>query len=345
MKNKALILQLVVWISMWLVFSLSSNSTDYLLHITTRVAGLALFYNLAYYALLPAYFSGKKRLFYVLLPLGLAGFIAWSTLSEWLLFRWDVSHGRVEAVRHQKPLVWIIIPPLLLGTSLFGIAASLRGFAAFEKKKEEEEEANRRRLEAELALLKSQINPHFLLNSLNNIYALAMTSPDKTPDALLKLSGMVAYILYDCSKPRVPLYRDLAFIQDYLALQQLRLSPNITLHTTLPVHLPEQLQIEPMILIPFIENAFKHGISARHPCVLEISVLIDKKKLTLHVENPMFPEKKTGSEDTSGFGLPNTRRRIEHTYPDRHNLDIKQIDGKYQVNLELILDEDIYRAG
>jgi hypothetical protein len=309
--------------------------------ITIRVLGFALFFNLAYYALLPLYFSGKKRTFFLLAPVLFAGYIGYS-------FAVDLTVAKPENMYVQKenqhkdftkkrPLSWLLIPPIFIGIALFGSAATIRGFAAFDDKKKAEEEANRRRLEAEIALLKSQINPHFLLNTLNNLYTLALVEPEKTPDALLKLSEMVGYILHDCAKPKVPLSSDIAFIENYIALQRLRLPPNIHLQTEFPQNLPPGIQIEPMILIPFIENAFKHGLTTRQACEIFISIKTQGDRLSLVVKNPLLPDKQAHNGNNSGIGMANTRQRLEHSYAGAHTLRVENGGEEHRVELELRL--------
>ena len=197
-------------------------------------------------------------------------------------------------------------------------------------------ETERRRLEAELTLLKSQINPHFLLNSLNNLYALALTQPDKTPEAILKLSEMVAYILHECDQPEVPLARDLKFIQNYLALQRMRLPPNVNLLVEMPERIPD-LHIEPMILITFVENAFKHGLTTKEPCTIQVSVRIRGNQLSLEVINPVIAGKSRQKDEVPGIGIANTTQRLHHNYPEKHALTLHNDGRTHQVSLELNL--------
>ncbi len=327
------ILQFAIWTGIWVVFFTADShfrsGMNLYLVVTLRVLGYALFFNLAYYGLLPLYFSDRKRLFYILSVLA---FVAYVGLSVFLDIQFWASRRPVR-------LNFLLIPASIIGMVLFGAAATFRGFSAFESKKKAEEEANRRRLEAEIALLKSQINPHFLLNTLNNLYALALTEPGKTPDALLKLSEMVGYILYECAQPRVALTRDLEFIRSYLELQQLRLPPNVSLELELPGEVPESASIEPMVLIPFIENAFKHGLSTKLPCKIRVAIRLEGKKLHLEVDNPVHTKKAKAEERPSGLGLANTRQRLAHTYAGRYDLQVHRQNGQHQVELRLNLEE------
>ncbi len=345
-KTAPIILQLAIWLGVWSIFTFTGNTESrlpmYYLVILLRVAGFALFFNLAYYALLPLYFKEKRRTFFLMAPLLFAGYVAYSITMDLTLARpekmYVMKEGDAKKAHRKIPLSWLIMPPVFVSIALFGAAATIRGFSAFEDKKKAEEEANHRRLEAEIALLKSQINPHFLLNTLNNLYTIALTDPEKTPGALLKLSEMVSYILHDCAKPKVPLASDLGFIENYIALQRLRLSPNVKLHTELPQHLSSGTQIEPMILIPFIENAFKHGLTTRQTCDIFISIKVEGSRLSLMVKNPLLPAKQNHNGASSGIGLTNTRQRLAHSYPKSHTLKIETAEEEHQVVLELNLE-------
>lgn len=344
-KTSSILLQVAIWAGIWSIFAFSGNTEDYLpryyLVITLRVLEFAFFYNLAYYWLLPLFFTGRKRTFYMLVPMLFAAHMGFSLAVDLTLakpekmfaHKQEQSEGQVDK---GKPWSWLILPPLFFGTMLFGVAAGWRGFAEFERKRLSEEEANRRRLEAEVALLKAQINPHFLLNTLNNLYGISITEPQKTPDALLMLSDMVRYILYDCARPTVPLHQDIAFVKNYLALQKLRLPPNVQLRIAIPEQLPA-LQIEPMLLITFIENAFKYGVTTRQPCEIDIAIHVDGSQLDLHVDNQVFDNEHNGPENHGGIGLSNVRKRLEHTYAGHYELKITRQHDRHTVHLRLNL--------
>lgn len=334
-----------MWVGLLLLFTLSGDTThrttaDYWL-IVVRIGGFAAFFNLLYYLVLPLYFAGRKRAFYGWVVVVFLGYVAYSIGTDyWLL---DLAHRGADAgageapPRRERPWTFLLFVATFIGLAIFGVAATFRGFAAFESKRKAEEEANRQRLEAEIALLKSQINPHFLLNTINNLYALALTAPDKTPDALLKLSEMVSYILYECASPRVTLARDLDFIASYVDLQRLRLPPNAELRLELPAATPERLLIEPMLLVPFVENAFKHGLTTSQPCTISIRILLEGNELRLQVKNLLLPPKQRQNGQPSGIGMANTRQRLQHAYPDRHTLHVEQRDGHHHVELQLNL--------
>ena len=341
-----IIAQSAVWLAIWILFVSVTNPAwvgpNFYWLITLRVLKYALLYNVAYYALLPLFFRGKKRAFYFL---SVGAFVAYLGLSVTLDLTLSQPQ-RTEQRTSDKPrssrsqrarIFFLLFPPTLVGLATFGVAASIRGFAAYEEQKKAEQAANRRRLEAEIALLKSQINPHFLLNTLNNLYALSLTDPEQTPPAIYKLSEMVSYILYECAQPRVPLRRDLEFIESYIELQRLRLSPNVELRVALPQNVAEHLMIEPMVLIPFIENAFKHGLTTKAPCDIQIAIELSGRHLQLTVDNLILPTQPVRRGEPSGVGLANTRQRLGHSYPGRHELRIIESEERHRVELDLDL--------
>jgi len=176
-----------------------------------------------------------------------------------------------------------------------------------------------------------------LVNTLNNLYVLSLTEPEKTPDGLLKLSEMVNYILYECAKPKVSLALDIEFIENYIALQRMRLSPNVHLQVDLPSAVPPEIEIEPMILIPFIENAFKHGLTTKQECDILIAIQLKGKQLNLEVKNPVLPLKPAESGNPSGIGLTNTQQRLEHSYTDKHSLNLYNDGQTHVVKLQINL--------
>jgi two-component system LytT family sensor kinase len=190
------------------------------------------------------------------------------------------------------------------------------------------------RLNAELNFLKLQINPHFLFNTLNSIYSQAHFKSEQTEHSILKFSRIMRYVLYDSAADKITLAQDLEYISNYIDLQKLRLSKNITIHydVTGPV---KGLVIAPLLLITFIENAFKHGISYTAPSEIKIAIATTGNELTLTVGNAIT---QSSRESSGGVGLINARRRLDVLYPGRHLLDVVENDHLYIVNLKIELD-------
>ncbi len=187
-------------------------------------------------------------------------------------------------------------------------------------------------LNAEVNFLKSQINPHFLFNTLNSIYSQAHSRSDNTEFSILKLSELLRYVLYDSGDNKVDLSKDIQYINNYIDLQRLRLSQKIRINYSVTGHMQDK-HIAPLLLITFIENAFKHGISYSLASCIDISIVIFEKTLTLAVVNPVL---ETDSFEPGGLGLKNVRRRLELLYPG-HQLDIFCNKNLHIVNLKIEL--------
>jgi two-component system LytT family sensor kinase len=190
-------------------------------------------------------------------------------------------------------------------------------------------------LNAEVNFLKSQINPHFLFNTLNGIYSQAHDKSDMTEVSILKLSELLRYMLYDSGEDRVELAKDIQYISNYIDLQRLRLSSKISIEYDVQGK-TEGHYIAPLLLIPFIENAFKHGISYSQPSVIKINVGFFEETLTLYVENPVVENNSFGA---SGLGLKNVIRRLDLLYPGKYSLDTGKNGKLHVVNLKLVLND------
>ena len=195
--------------------------------------------------------------------------------------------------------------------------------------------AEEEKLHAELAYLKAQINPHFLFNILNSIYALALERSDRTAEAVVKLSSMMRYVLLETGRDRVPLQEEIAYVTDYTALQQTRFEGALHLDFGVTGN-PENKTIAPLLLIPFVENAFKHGVNPEQPSAIQIRIDIGETELRLQVAN-----KKVGvrvqPSGPAGLGIDNTRQRLGILYPGRHLLSIEDNPEDFCVLLTLHL--------
>lgn len=198
----------------------------------------------------------------------------------------------------------------------------------------------RQKLEAELTALKAQLNPHFLFNSLNNIYSLALDKSDLAPDYVLKLSELMRYILHDSQVETVPLREELAFVQNYLDLERIRMGEPVRMKLEV-VGDPEAIEVAPLLLLPFVENAFKHGVDAGPDgTFVEIVVNITEAgglviDVVNHKEDGDPIEAPRDADRLGGVGLENVRRRLALLYPARHMLELMDRDTRYAVKLEI----------
>ena len=201
------------------------------------------------------------------------------------------------------------------------------------RKKEMENE----QLTSELRFLKAQINPHFLFNTLNNLYYLAFNQSPNTTEVISKLSQMMRYMLYDSNHPRVALDKEIEYMQNYISLEQLRLEKEVPINFEVEGN-TAGVMVAPLILITFLENAFKHGVSnSKDNYWIKAKIYIENTVLNYKVENSKMPESSKTVTQKSGIGLQNVKRRLELSYPENYQLTVKEQADSYMVDLKLNL--------
>ena len=227
----------------------------------------------------------------------------------------------------------ILVCVLLIVALASGLKILKHSYNSLEEKKTLENKFLQTKLELkeqELKFLKMQIHPHFLFNSLNTIYGFALTKKDEAPEMILKLSNLLDYILYQVEKPKVLLIAEVNHLEDYISLEKMRF------HDTLIVNfkkekLNDTLQIPPMLLIPFVENSFKHGVIIDGSLKVDIHLKIANNCLFFEIEN----SSKRKEETNTGIGLPNIRKRLEMLYPDKHQLELIRNNNTFKVHLKI----------
>ena len=239
-----------------------------------------------------------------------------------------MRHHMPPPIVAEHELLAIVVLILMFGANL-GIKGYFRG------RDDRRRLANleRQNLEQQLDYLRYQINPHFFMNTLNNIHALVDIDPEKAKDTILELSKMMRFVLYEGNKKGVPLSRELDFIRHYVALMQLRYSDKVRITVDLPKEVPER-QVPPLVLITFIENAFKHGVSYQHESFIEIKVSVVDERLCFSCVNSKAG-KPTVDESKGGVGLANVRKRLDLMYKDNYTLRILNETDKYTVELNI----------
>jgi hypothetical protein len=193
--------------------------------------------------------------------------------------------------------------------------------------------------EAELKLLKAQVHPHFLFNTLNNLYGLTLEKSDEAPGLVLRLSEILDYILYRCVEQRVLLSEEISNLKNYIEIEKIRYSEKLELHQIFPENC-KNFKIAPLILLPFVENAFKHGVS-NFPgnAFVKINVLLVEESLIVLIVNSRNPLKNKNNSHAKGIGLNNVRKRLELVYPEKYILALEEKPETYSVNLTLQLDD------
>jgi sensor histidine kinase YesM len=189
----------------------------------------------------------------------------------------------------------------------------------------------------ELQALKSQVNPHFLFNSLNNIYSLSLSGSPRTPEVILRLSDLMRYMLYESNEPFVPIDKELTYLKNYIELQKIRSGAEASISYDFSGTLKKQ-KVAPLLFLPFIENGFKHGIKAETKGgFMNIRISLNDNELYFSVENNKGQVDEVEMDAGRGIGLQNAKRRLELIYPGKHTLDIEDKDLSYKVELKLLL--------
>jgi two-component system LytT family sensor kinase len=229
---------------------------------------------------------------------------------------------------------------LMMTLFMIGISTSITMIRKWQEDKQSRESLEKEKIGSELSFLKAQINPHFFFNTLNNIYALTHVDVEKSRKALHKLSRMMRYLLYETQSGSTPLSKEVSFIVDYIELMKIRLNESTTVVFKEPVLHNDPL-IAPMLFLPYIENAFKYGVSTTEPSVISIRLDIQDGTLDMIIQNSVFNRTEITADEYGGIGLTNTKRRLELLYPGKHvfSAGITEDAKSFIVHLKLILDD------
>ena len=323
-------------------------------HIMSReffsLALLLTFY-LNYFLLVPKYFlCTRYRIFFlynILLIIGLSGL--YEVMHTFMVFKFVAQTLGVTS--DSQALLPVHRPPHSPGFKFFfffrnvinlafalGCALTVRLSGRWYAAEMARSKAELERAEAELQSLKSQISPHFLLNTLNNIYALTAIDSEKAQDALLELSKMLRYQLYEEFGSRVSVEREVEFLQNYVALMRLRLNQNVEVTTDFHLSPHKEMNVAPHIFISLVENAFKHGVSTTAPSHVHLHLDCDGQRLNFDCRNSYFPQHKLPST-SGGIGLRLVKSRLELSYPNthtwEHGIDINRKEYFSHITLDL----------
>jgi two-component system LytT family sensor kinase len=258
--------------------------------------------------------------------------------DQWL----DLPRLMQAAFRHQghhRPddhsrfdLVDFIIIALVLG-----IGTSITAIQKWQADKQSNLLLQQEKISSELSFLKAQINPHFFFNTLNNIYALTYVDAETSREAIHQLSRMMRYLLYEAQQSHTLLSQEINFIKDFINLMQLRLTDMVTIKFEQPENLVD-IPVAPMIFLPFVENAFKHGTSVNEPSEIDIEITQYHNQLKLKVKNTIIKNPNIPIDEYGGIGLENTRRRLDILYPGKHELLINTSTETNEYLIHLTLD-------
>jgi sensor histidine kinase YesM len=324
---------IIFWVAIFLILlnifkSSSSFEKIDLIYTLIFLVPLVVLACLNLYHVIPRYLGREKYLLFALFFLGLTGIGA---LFLYLLFgRWIdlllpnyyfISYYSVGQLMIYTGSVLLLTTLLKLSRSWFMMLRVERVTASHQLKS-----------------LQSQINPHFLLNSLQTIYALSLEKSDRTPDVILRLSDILKYTLYETGHARISLEKEIGLLRDYTEMYRYRVDP-VRADIRMEVEgEPGELEIAPMLLIPFIENGFKHGLQGKQGNAhVHVRLVISGSTITFSTRNNRGKADRTVPESRPGIGIENTRQRLELIYPGKHKLDIKANGDTFEVNLRIEL--------
>lgn len=249
------------------------------------------------------------------------------------------SNSRQQGVSHHRPPRFRGYFSALFCLTILAISTSIRVTEGWYSNEKQKKEMENQKLGAELSFLKSQINPHFFFNTLNSIYSLAIVKSDRTPEAVLKLSELMRYIIYDTERKVVPLSKEVEYIANYIELQRLRLPDEVKVKLKTDLGDSDAV-IEPLLLLPFVENAFKHGVDVEKGGTILIDIKLTGNELKLHVVNPMVNDNSSIIDKHKGIGVNNTLKRLRLLYQDNFTFTAGPVRNNYVVDLVIKIKEN-----
>jgi hypothetical protein len=332
-NNLEFLLHIGIWI---LVYSLpflifwnngDTNLSDKLLHhIGIVLSLLAIFYT-NYFYLIEKFLFNKRLNKYFLYN------IAFIMLLSYGVHVWNEDVLPQGLNQLNKPelskSISFFFRDMISLIMVAGLSVALKTTGKWYQMEADRQEEDKKRTEAELLALRQQINPHFLFNTLNNIYALIEISPEKAQTTVHELSKLMRYVLYENSGETVALNKEITFLDNYIKLMKIRLTDEVEIAFENKIPMENNWQITPMLFISLVENAFKHGVSPTHKSFIHVAFdVLDNNKLSCTIENSYFP-KNDSDLAGSGIGLENLKRRLEILYPDKHEFHSGELNGIY----------------
>jgi len=338
-KIKFIPLHITFWVLVWLFYSyffgFNSNNEKYIIWFSSILIPITIVNTyFSIYYLIPKYLITKKYKLFVLYAI--YTLIGTAYLLSIIMFFGFIYMSELDF--KQMPPLSTSLPFILMSMYLVVIVVSAfkllkHNYLSLEKHKTLENKFLQAQLqlkEEELKFLKMQIHPHFLFNTLNTLYGFALKKSDEAPEMILKLSNLLDYILYQIEKPKVLLSEEINHIRDYISLEKMRF--NDTLEVNLCVNNNNaNFQIAPMLLIPFVENSFKHGSLINDLLKIDIDIQTKQNVLEFRISNTHLQNQ----NESKGIGLKNIKKRLEMLYPNQYKLTIHQKETKFEIILKL----------
>ena len=325
---------MLIWIALLLVPLLFFESQEgirrYITFGGAHLVFIAGYFYFNYLFFIPKYLLKKNFRAYILgllLALILISFIN-------VFYDFQVHNYFFPGDHHHFSISRSVFGAIFSAFLAFGLSTSIRITDEWFRNEKLRKEMETEKLTSELAFLKSQVNPHFLFNILNNICSLARKKSDDTENAIIKLSQIMRYMLYDSKDEKVSLEKEVEYLRNYIELQRMRISGNVQISFIIE-GAPEGHVIEPLLLIPFVENAFKHGVSYMDESMIRIYLGIEEHLLNFQVKNNIVRKGTEEPGNETGIGLKNVTRRLDLLYPEKHRISVTDSETIYQIDLKL----------
>ncbi|HRX32601.1 MAG TPA: histidine kinase, partial [Tenuifilaceae bacterium] len=338
---RLVLLHILFWIAVWFFFiyffSYNSNDWKYIIWFSTFIlpVTIAVTYFMVYY-LIPKYLLTKKYVKFVLYSF--YTFLVSANIIVPLIFGSFIFISNYN-IRHMPPMSKNIVFVLIMVYLIVGIVGFVsllnRNFTAISRNKELQNKILETQLqlkEQELQYLKMQIHPHFLFNTLNTIYGFALKQSKQTPELILMLSNLLDYILYQINKPKVSLKEEVLHIREYINMEKIRFQDSLKV-IFISNEINENIQVAPMLLIPFVENAFKHGDIINGFLKIEVTIEVIDNKMNFAIRNTALNQEKENGK--SGIGLDNIRKRLDMHYNNNYKLQFEKSNDWFTVNLQI----------
>ena len=272
----------------------------------------------------------KRKIALFALSVLVVGLFVFYSRIKWLELINYINHDHYFQVPASK-----VVKNVIRDYAIIALAVCIYIIGDWRKNQQLNEALIKAKAEAEIKLLKSQLQPHFLFNSLNNIYSLALMKSDLTADSILKLTDLLEYLVYKANQEKIPLAQEVQLIKNYIGLEQLRYGEQLQVEEQINID-NEQLLIAPLLLLPFAENCFKHGGSSKNGIFrIVLHLKVAQNRLEFYLENSK--KKMPSPEKTGGIGLENIQKRLQLIYPQSHQLNILDEEDSFKIQLSINL--------
>lgn len=313
----------------------------YLRELTFTLMLMPFFVLLTYtqlYVLIPCFLLKKKTALYVLLSIAILLIVASMSTALYTTYIGPVKYGGACIFPGWDKILFsqVMVKSIFSFLMISGLAVAIKLVKQFYQEREHMHHLQKEKLAMELAMLKGQVHPHFLFNTLNNLYALTLSQSAKAPDVVMHLSDLLRYMLYECSADEIPVRKEIELLRKYVELEKLRYGNRIDVSFNCIGDLNAS-SVAPLILFPFVENSFKYGVSKQYDaCWINIYMHLENDKLIFHITNSTSEQ--PAEAGVGGIGLANIKKRLELLYPGKYELHITDNAGIYSVKLKMQLN-------